>query len=235
MNDLSPEVRPPEPKVSKNSVTQQRIEVQEAYLRKKHPDYNPVQLRHHARDRVVARMMLEKKAQENAKLRELSETDPLTGLPNLRSFEKQIKAEANRMKRRKTKSTLITLDINGLKEINDTLGHQAGDQLLINTANALKMGSRISDLIFIFRGEKSDEFRVMLPETDLEETEVWWERVSLLFNQEGIKISAGAAEIEPEDIEKSIEESDRAMYCAKLISKQTGSNLMLRSDQIKTQ
>lgn len=227
MVDIGTEV-----KVSKNPDTQQWINNQKDYLRGIHPDATEEQLTHHARDRVAARLLLERRARELARLKQESETDTLTKVANLTGFEKRIKEEVARMKRTKSKCVLVSLDVNGLKEINDSQGHGAGDQLLINTAKALTRGSRLTD--FIAR-KSGDEFYALLPETNPKGAEIWWERVNLFFKQEGVKISAGATEVDPENVEESIRESDLALYAAKSISNATGNNLMLtRSKQLNT-
>lgn len=234
MGDISaPEIR-----VSKNPDIQPWVDRQRAYLRNKNPNADENVLNQWARDCVATRLKLEKRAKELNMLRQESETDALTGIANYRGFDRRIKEEANRMRRTKSKCVLVTLDVNGLKDTNDTLGHPAGDQLLRNTAEALRQGSRLIDAIARVGIEDpiarigGDEFCVLLLETDLEGAEIWWKRVSFFLNDKGVKISAGAAELDAENILASMGNSDKALYKAKKISKATGENLMLRADQL---
>ncbi|MCL5439052.1 MAG: GGDEF domain-containing protein [Patescibacteria group bacterium] len=219
-------------KQSKNPKNQEWVESQKEYLRKRNHVSNEAQLVQHARDRVAARLKLEKRAKEYARLLEQSEKDTLTGVLNRGAFEKRLEQEQARMARTGSKAVLIALDVNGLKQTNDTLGHTAGDNLIKGTADALVLGSRKIDYVARF-GEKGDEFKVLLLETDLEGASTWWKNVNEILEQKGIKIAAGASELDSADIEKTNTESDRALYEAKAISKSSGSNLMLRSDQLK--
>lgn len=235
----------PEQPRPKESKFQLHINRQKAYLMqrtiKEGRSVDDQQLTAHARDRVAARLKLEKRARELVKLREESETDPLTGLLNLNGFNKQMAMEVKRIQRLKTKSVVVTLDVNDLKPVNDLEGHEAGDRLLKKTANSLRDASRLTDTISkeTKNGKEArvggDEFRVILPDTNLDEAQIWWERVNSSFRANGIKISAGVAEINPNNPQQSINESDQAMYAAKGISKKTDANLMLRFKQIKSQ
>ncbi|GEM_PF-3759393 len=162
--------------------------------------------------------------------------DPLTNLYNLRGFRLIMNEEVNIMKREKTEGVLVALDVNGLKEINDSLGHLAGDKMIVDTAEALKEGSRSVDPIAhvpIARcGDKADEFKVILTKSDIKGATVWWNRVNKLLTEKGVKIAAGVTKIDINNPEKSIDESDKAMYTAKEISKKTGENLMVRYDRL---
>lgn len=218
------DITTPEIRVSKNPKIQPWVDRQKDYLRTKNPNADENVLNQWARDRVAARLKLERRAKELDMLKQESETDPLTRIANRRGFDRRVNEEVDRMKRTGSKCVLVTLDVNGLKATNDAHGHLAGDQLLRDTAEALRQGSRSIDAIARLGIEDpvarigGDEFCVLLPQTDLEGAEIWWERVSSLLNNKGIKICAGAAELDPGNILASWKASDQALYEAKKIS-----------------
>jgi diguanylate cyclase (GGDEF)-like protein len=93
----------------------------------------------------------------------LSLTDPLTGLWNYRYLKESIRREVERANRFGRMLTVVALDLDHFKEVNDTYGHAAGDAVLIEFARRIKIGLREVDLAFRQGGE---EFVVLLPETD---------------------------------------------------------------------
>ena len=98
------------------------------------------------------------------KLETAASTDPLTGLANRRAFGQAMRrcfAEANRYEH---DLACIMIDLDGFKQLNDTLGHQAGDELLQRTARVLQANCRKSDVAGRFGG---DEFIVLMPQTEL--------------------------------------------------------------------
>ncbi len=98
-------------------------------------------------------------------LREVAATDPLTGLYNRRRFDEALDWECQRAARSGRPFSLLLADLRGLKRINDTLGHHAGDALLQSVARALRHSVRATDLVFRIGG---DEFALLLPETGVE-------------------------------------------------------------------
>jgi diguanylate cyclase (GGDEF)-like protein len=100
------------------------------------------------------------RAVELRRLSDLALTDPLTGLRNHRAFHEDIANELQRAARMKTPMTLVLLDVNDLKEVNDTRGHQAGDEHLQALAAAIRSTMRASDRAYRVGG---DEFAVTLP------------------------------------------------------------------------
>ena len=88
-----------------------------------------------------------------------SHTDPLTGLPNRRSLDRQFETGLAHAGRAKTSVSVVVLDLDRLKEINDTYGHEAGDRALRTVGNVLRSTVRQSDLCARFAG---DEFIVVL-------------------------------------------------------------------------
>jgi diguanylate cyclase (GGDEF)-like protein/PAS domain S-box-containing protein len=103
----------------------------------------------------------DRKAMEE-KLRVLSVTDELTGLFNRRGFFTLAGQQLKMAKREKKRIILVTADIDRLKETNDTLGHQAGDHLIIKASHILKRSFRDSDIIARIGG---DEFAVLAMES----------------------------------------------------------------------
>ncbi|KGJ89745.1 diguanylate cyclase [Colwellia psychrerythraea] len=96
------------------------------------------------------------------KFKQLANTDPLTNLYNRRYFIKEAEKEYQRAKRYSLSMTLISIDIDHFKSINDKLGHPAGDQVLIEVAKQLKVSLRQPDILARIGGE---EFSILLPET----------------------------------------------------------------------
>ncbi|MDT4967261.1 MAG: hypothetical protein QOJ64_1998 [Acidobacteriota bacterium] len=91
-------------------------------------------------------------------------TDHLTGLANRRRFERQLEREASRTLRYNRPFCLLLLDIDNFKRVNDTHGHEAGDEVIRRLALTLQAGTRGIDLSARIGGE---EFAVILPETEL--------------------------------------------------------------------
>src|ERR687893_490489 len=92
-------------------------------------------------------------------------TDHLTGLANRRRFERQLEREVSRTQRYGRPFCLLLLDIDNFKQVNDTYGHEAGDEVIRRLALTLQAGTRGIDLAARIGGE---EFAVILPETDFE-------------------------------------------------------------------
>ncbi len=108
-------------------------------------------------------------------LRNLAMIDPLTGLYNRHFAEQRLAAEVARSERRGHPLTVLTLDLNNSKQINDMYGHPAGDQVLQEFASRLNRVIRGSDLAVRLGG---DEFLVVLPECTLEQLKVVLDRLS---------------------------------------------------------
>ncbi|MFJ7736866.1 sensor domain-containing diguanylate cyclase [Lysinibacillus sp. NPDC097287] len=165
---------------------------------------------------------IEKKQTElmdmNAILIELSVTDKLTGLKNRRFF--QDKLEENITLYRETGKTfsLLILDIDHFKKVNDTYGHQVGDEVLIQLASVLKTQTREADIAARYGGE---EFVVILPNSDIVESKIIAEQlrhaVELAQWQTGsLTVSIGIATFTMEDSDATIlKRADQALYASK--------------------
>jgi len=164
------------------------------------------------------------------KLQGMSETDTLTGLSNRRFFEKHILVEAARSRRERQPLAIALLDIDDFKKVNDSYGHQSGDDCLIAFANTLKkIIKRPGDLLSRYGGE---EFVILLPNTTIEGAKIVLEKFrlavqNLVVETHGYRIqftvSAGATSrvIGPDS------EHDKMMACAdKLLyqAKEAGRN-----------
>ena len=152
----------------------------------------------------------------------LALTDGLTGLYNVRFFYDMLNKEIARSKRYHTLFSLILFDIDDFKVINDTHGHQAGDDVLRSVASTLKAVSRETDIVVRYGGE---EFILMLPSTPKNEALTLADRIRekveeySYLGKETVKITmSGGVATFPEDAEDSktlLYAADMAMYEAK--------------------
>ena len=153
-------------------------------------------------------------------IREQAITDGLTGLYNRRYFDQNLASEVDRALRLKQPFTLITLDLDHLKQINDTYGHSAGDTAIRNIGTILKQNARSIDIPARFGGE---EFAIILPGVDLEGGLIAAERLRLSIEKDNIPavgtITASIGVVtflrHTESLGELLELADQAMYCAK--------------------
>jgi diguanylate cyclase (GGDEF)-like protein len=150
----------------------------------------------------------------------LARRDQLTGLGNRRAFDETLEREIARSRRSGAPISVLVLDMDGFKPINDRHGHLAGDQVLKGAAAAITETVRVPDDCFRWGG---DEFAVMLPDTRLEGAREVGERLrtavrshSPLPGDAGVEISFGAAELSAEQTADGLlEEADRELLRAK--------------------
>lgn len=158
-----------------------------------------------------------------AELRTLATTDPLTGAQNRRYFMERAEEEFDRSRRYGHPMSIVAIDIDHFKKINDTYGHPAGDVVLKDIVRISKRLLRTSDIFGRIGGE---EFSIMLPQTDIsggwEFTERLRKRVSesVVSTDSGhitYTISAGITMIQMEDnsLESLLKRADSALYSAK--------------------
>jgi diguanylate cyclase len=153
--------------------------------------------------------------------------DQLTGVLNRRGLEDMFNKEVARNKRHDTLLCVALLDIDNFKKLNDSMGHNIGDQALIHLANVCRETLRPQDTVARYGGE---EFVILLPETPVDEAVIALTRLQreltkkfFLNGNEKVLItfSAGVTQLTPEDDQGSvIKRADEAMYTAK----QTGKN-----------
>jgi two-component system cell cycle response regulator len=152
----------------------------------------------------------------------LATSDPLTGLRNRRAFVELGRVEINRSQRYVLPLSLLVIDVDHFKSINDRYGHAAGDRVLAGLGALLQRQLRTPDLPARWGGE---EFVVALPNTDGTGGRVVAERLrcaveALVIEQDGtgiaISASFGVASFRPgESLESLVDRADRAMYTAK--------------------
>lgn len=218
-----PKVETLKQKVSSNEGTQALV--QSVLQAQKEMDPNQ-----RARSTVANLLRIKRLQEQTAKHRESATTDSLTGLLNRAGFEKRLNEEALRARRLGYDLFLIALDLNGLKTLNDSEGHEAGDQLLKRTGSILKRGTRPTTDFAARSG--GDEFSVVLAEKPADDPRLWWRKIKRDFQRQGISISAGLAKIDirnngfsMEKISESIEsakiKADQNMYEAKQLVKKT--------------
>jgi diguanylate cyclase (GGDEF)-like protein len=115
-------------------------------------------------------------------------TDHLTGLANRRRFERQLEREVNRTLRYSRPFCLLLLDIDNFKAVNDTFGHEAGDEAIRQLSKTLQAGTRGIDLAARHGGE---EFAVILPETEFEGGVETAERLRRAISETEIPVVGG--------------------------------------------
>ena len=159
-------------------------------------------------------------ARRYGEARKLAETDALTGLFNQRFFHETLRREVMRAHRYQRKLTLVLFDIDDFKDVNDRIGHLAGDRVLAQAADRLREAVRAVDVVSRIGG---DEFAVIMPESSAEDGEQLFHRVQtavrgmpVTTEDERLRLSGGVAELQHGDTAPSLfERADRALYRAK--------------------
>ncbi|MEO8361572.1 MAG: GGDEF domain-containing protein [Vicinamibacteria bacterium] len=167
-------------------------------------------------------------AQTFEKTRRLNFTDHLTALYNSRFMTLYLDRELKRCRRTKTSLTLLFMDLDGFKSINDTHGHLAGSRTLIEVGGVLEKTVRDADVLIRYGG---DEFVILFPETPLSGGMVIAERIRQVIEmttflesqrlEARISASIGIAAYpeSADDVRSLIANADRAMYRAKSLGK----------------
>jgi diguanylate cyclase (GGDEF)-like protein len=155
-------------------------------------------------------------------LAELSVTDPLTGLSNARGLFDRLDAELARSRRYREPLALLSVDLDGLKSINDRYGHRAGDDAIRSVADVIRSELRETDVGARWGG---DEFAVLAPSTSRVAAVALAERIRALIPQRStrwpLSVSVGVATLEPStagegfDSATLMRAADAAMYEAK--------------------
>jgi diguanylate cyclase (GGDEF)-like protein len=145
--------------------------------------------------------------------------DPLTGLTNQRAFRRECEKEFSRIERAGSEVSLVMLDLDHFKAINDVHGHPYGDQVLIAVSDALRAAVRVHDTVARLGGE---EFAILLPDADADAAYQFAERARLAIAripvaQTSLACLAGVATTSSAGASPGelLEQADRALYEAK--------------------
>ncbi len=162
------------------------------------------------------------RAQDQQRLRELASRDPLTGLYNRHYLDEIIKRESERARRYGHPLALLMIDLDDFYQVNDRLGHLAGDRVLVEIAALIQGEVRKADFVFRFGG---DEFLVLMPETNgkakriigrLQQAIITWnERSQLGFP---LSLSMGLSSWQPArggSFDEALSAADQRMYAQK--------------------
>ena len=178
------------------------------------------------RDRLrEATDQLEKLQQEFEVAKTESLVDFLTGLANRKAFDKALDKAAAETVRDKTQTSLLMIDIDRFKNLNDAHGHLVGDEVLKYVSGKIRRNTREADFVARFGGE---EFAIILPNTDLLRAKAVAEYVRQILNEKSLKratdkesigkisVSIGTAQYRyGEGPDELIERADQALYLAK--------------------
>ena len=156
-------------------------------------------------------------------MEELATIDSLTGLSNRRHFLALAAAEWSRFQRYYRPLSVLMIDVDHFKSVNDRYGHAVGDQALIAVANACMEGKRSSDIVGRLGGE---EFAMLLPETDLYQARIVAERVRKAVAASTVaaggahfnvtaSVGLAAATVSMSGFEAQLNAADQALYQAK--------------------
>ncbi len=161
--------------------------------------------------------------QKTQQLHEQATHDGLTGLLNRRMIDEMVPVELQRTHRYHRDMSLVLLDLDGFKAVNDNLGHEEGDRLLRVFSACIRKVARVSDLMFRYGG---DEFLLVLPETTREQAEVALKRLAgaacpeLITTLGRVTFSAGIAScVSDPAAEDLVKLADDRLYQSKRLGK----------------
>lgn len=166
--------------------------------------------------------LLEQEVAESTKrLQELARKDALTGLFNHRVLMEELRKEVARSTRRRVETTLVFMDVDKFKDLNDLTGHLAGDSCLLELAQCIQNVTRDVDVACRYGG---DEFAIILSDCKLDSGVIFCERlkraVTPVTERFEVALSIGLAVAEPgfgTTADEIVNAADKAMYEAKLI------------------
>lgn len=172
----------------------------------------------------------------NVQLKDMAVKDPLTGLYNRRFVTEKLLEEIGRFYRFERSFAIVMCDLDGFKSVNDTFGHNFGDQVLQNSAKIMMSNKRTVDTVARWGGE---EFILLLPETDLAGAKVTAERIrtemeACYYTIDGSSIHVTmtfgiAVYVEKIKMEEIVRRADDSLY----YGKQHGKNQVVIYDDVK--
>jgi diguanylate cyclase (GGDEF)-like protein len=157
-------------------------------------------------------------------LERLARIDSLTSVSNRRDLEERLAAAACAANRNGSPMSVLLVDIDRFKCVNDTLGHQRGDEVLIATASAMHASLRANDVIGRWGGE---EFLAILPDTDLEGAAVVAERLrqrvrtTVAAGDRPVTVTIGVAGLDERGVSALVARADTALYAGKAAGRDT--------------
>jgi len=178
--------------------------------------------------------------QKNKLLEEMSIRDGLTGLYNRRHLTRSINREYKRAQRYKTDFSIIMLDLDFFKKVNDTHGHDFGDFVLTDFSSRLRSLTRGTDVVCRMGGE---EFVILMPETNLQGAKATAEKIRLSCNatpfndgnnQRQVTVSCGVTSLHAcpqKNAEKLLNIADKALYLAKGSGRNNVQTIPLETEQ----
>lgn len=158
------------------------------------------------------------------RVEEMAATDPLTGLYNRRHFGRMLEQQFAEAQRFDQDLACVMIDLDKYKQLNDTLGHQVGDELLVLAGKVIGANMRRMDVAARYGG---DEFILLLPKSGAEDAAIAADRIRqefrvssslLLAREEGVSMSVGIGSIRenlPIGAEQLVASADAALYMAK--------------------
>jgi diguanylate cyclase (GGDEF)-like protein len=195
--------------------TQATLESQNKLLQKDNLNLETI-VKHRTEELEAINQWLQKQVEQSQRD---ANTDPLTGLFNRRKFDEELEKEISRSRRYFSSMSLILLDLDLFKNINDAYGHKQGDLVLKTVAQALIDNIRSTDILARWGGE---EFILILPQSSLEQSLISAEHIrktiEALSFKKGFSITAsfGVTEYKATDDQDSLfKRLDRALYRAK--------------------
>ncbi len=182
------------------------------------------------------RALMERIEAARRELETLAQTDPLTGLHNRRYLTIKVREEMLRSQRYKHPFSVVIVDLDGFKEVNDELGHDQGDLVLVAVADEIRKQVRSTDTVSRWGG---DEFVLLLSETGRQQALLLAERirnaidsVSPKAGEAGVTASIGVSTYTPDDQPRAELELFKLADWALLSAKRTGKNRVVHSDAL---
>lgn len=185
-------------------------------------------------------LLQEQLKQKNQQLEQMAATDPLTGLYNRRHFNRVLEQLFSEAQRYEKDLSVVMIDLDGYKQLNDKFGHQVGDQLLVLAGKVIGANLRRMDVAARYGG---DEFVLLLPQASIDDAAIAADRIrgqfkqasaSLLKMATGVSMSIGIASLRSSQAtggELLVGQADAALYAAKAAGRdriQTGPEVVAK-------